>query len=294
MNTLQGYSANESSKPFPFLRLPYEIQVIIVTHAVSTNDEWGSLCRSTAFQSVLKWKQSNFHLNDYGLNGLDFPKLPLLHVNRHIRDIGLRTIFGDGHPPVWLRRKSPSLYIKPINLPLADGNEIKELPLSGCRFWRRLILPVKLPWAGQRNEILGMACLLDRLCSIRCLHLEVYLRPQLALHASRVRSQDWTTALKALENLPLEEFSFLVRCDVNIPDVLVPAFPRMRLTSMERLTPDCLQALINNNVRLFMINPDLVFDKTNGLIAFRQALRFVYDVVAHRFRQTFIVPLDQF
>ena len=125
------------------------------------------------------------YLDDHGHNGLDFPKLPHLHVNRPLRDIGLRTIFGHAHPPVWLRRKSHQMCVKPINLPLADENQINELPLPGCCFWQRLILLVKLPWAGQRNEILGSACLSKRLCSVRSLHLEVYLRPQPGLHVSR-------------------------------------------------------------------------------------------------------------
>jgi hypothetical protein len=64
--------------------------------------------------------------------GSTFPKLPHLYVNRLLRDIGLRTIFGHAHPPMWLRRKSPQICVKPINLPLADENRINELPLHGA------------------------------------------------------------------------------------------------------------------------------------------------------------------
>jgi hypothetical protein len=57
--------------------------------------------------------------------------------------------------------------------------------------------------------------------------------------------------------MPLEQFSFFVRCDVNIPDVLIPAYPWVQLTSMESLSPE-LEALIDDCAKLSMINPDLV------------------------------------
>jgi hypothetical protein len=292
--TFRRCTANWSRKPFPFLRLPFDVQVVIINHVVTSSNEWATLSRSSAGGSLLDWKQSLIHQNDWGRNGLDFPKIPLLQVNRLIRDIGLRTIFSHSHPPVWLRRRSPQFFVKPIELPLAEGRLIQELALPACGFWQRLILPVKFPWAGQKNEIAGVACLLKRLYSLRSLHLEVYMRPQRALHASQVRFRDWSSVLAVLEALSLNQFSFVFRCDVNIPDTLTPTYPWKQLTAMEHVTADRLQSLADDSAKLFLINPNVVFDKVQGLAAFRRALRFSYDVCIQRFRRTFMLPLDQF
>ena len=86
----------------------------------------------------------------------------------------------------------------------------------GIQHWTRLVLPLRLPWAGQDCEILALANFLRRMRSLRSLLLEVTLTRQEDLHASKARLADWQVVISELERMSLRELTFSIDCEVLV------------------------------------------------------------------------------
>jgi hypothetical protein len=144
-------------------------------------------------QGLLKWaEKQQFGENAEQYNGPLLPREGIISASRWWRKFCLEIIFRqESYPPIRIRKQ--------LRLNMRESNtEWPELPLGLAPYWRSVMLNVSLPWTGQGNEIVELAKLLSHFQSVHTLHLNIYLRAQEYVHATRARYYDWVHVILAM------------------------------------------------------------------------------------------------
>jgi hypothetical protein len=226
--------------------------------------------------SISAWDETRAlrFANDKKFNALMALTAPILRVNRKLRMIGLNAVFGQkDYPPVWLRPSKPQLLATPnvwgvpwFEDPIKLEKTVQALP--SVRHWTRMVLTVKIPWTGMRQEIDKLRGLLEKTESLRMLFLRIELRPaRRGPSGIMTRAAAWEGVLQQLGALEeLKDFQFVIDVRVHSGSEIIPS-----------TSPKTIKQYMDLNFRgQFQVRSQSVEDVTGAVAEFKDHLYHIY------------------